>query len=72
VLISVINYFPFLFHLISEFAVNSTRPDDEPAIGVVSTLLDSLKEHQKTGVQFLWDNVVTSLKLAKQKNTVGA
>jgi SNF2 family DNA or RNA helicase len=46
--------------------MNPSRPEDEEAVGVVSTIVDQLKDHQKTGVRFLWQNTVTSFEMARK------
>jgi SNF2 family DNA or RNA helicase len=53
------------------FILNDSRPADEEAVGVVSTIVDRLKGHQKTGVRFLWRNLIHSFKEASKPDSGG-
>jgi hypothetical protein len=53
------------------FILNDSRPAEEEAVGVVSTIVDRLKGHQKTGVRFLWRNLIHSFKEASKPHSGG-
>lgn len=53
------------------FILNDSRPADEEAVGVVSTIVDRLKAHQKTGIRFLWRNLIHSFKEASKPDSGG-
>jgi hypothetical protein len=47
-------------------ALNVSRPEGEGAVMVIDAFKLALKEHQKEGVQFIWNNVVGSISSAKE------
>ncbi|KAJ1432279.1 hypothetical protein B484DRAFT_32013 [Ochromonadaceae sp. CCMP2298] len=47
-------------------AMNVKRPANEPAVMVIDAFNKELKQHQKEGLQFIWENVVGSISTAQE------
>eukprot|EP00597_Dinobryon_sp_UTEXLB2267_P011358 CAMPEP_0170132074 /NCGR_PEP_ID=MMETSP0020_2-20130122/23648_1 /TAXON_ID=98059 /ORGANISM="Dinobryon sp., Strain UTEXLB2267" /LENGTH=909 /DNA_ID=CAMNT_0010367313 /DNA_START=57 /DNA_END=2787 /DNA_ORIENTATION=+ len=45
----------------SGFVINIDRPSGEPAVKIVDSLSLVLKQHQKEGVRFMWNNLFISI-----------
>lgn len=51
------------------FVVNPRRPEGDPELIICKTMADSLKDHQKEGIHFIFDNTIGTLSSLSEEST---